>query len=64
MSNPYNQSVMPPAEMPKTYSPGEIEPRVYEHWEAAGYFAPTGSAEAHYCIVIPPPNVTGTLHMG
>jgi valyl-tRNA synthetase len=50
--------------MPKTYSPGEIEPRVYEHWEAAGYFAPAGSGEAHYCIVIPPPNVTGTLHMG
>jgi len=67
---------MPPAEMPKTYSPGEIEPRVYAHWEAAGYFAPGApgtpgaqsapgaKGEAHYCIVIPPPNVTGTLHMG
>src|SRR6185437_15450550 len=75
MSNPYNQGVMPPAEMPKTYSPGEIEPRVYARWEAAGYFAanppqgagtapPSRAAESHYCIVIPPPNVTGTLHMG
>jgi valyl-tRNA synthetase len=58
--------------MPKTYSPGEIEPRVYARWEAAGHFAPrpaqasppVGAGEPHYSIVIPPPNVTGTLHMG
>jgi valyl-tRNA synthetase len=51
--------------MHKSYSPGEIEPRLYEHWEAAGYFAPRATASAAgYCIVIPPPNVTGTLHMG
>src|SRR5579862_8744500 len=49
--------------MEKVYSPAEIEQRVYEHWEHAGYFAPRPSG-APYCIVIPPPNVTGTLHMG
>jgi valyl-tRNA synthetase len=47
----------------KDYRPAEIEGRHYARWEAAGYFAPAGSGEP-YCIVIPPPNVTGTLHMG
>ena len=56
---------MTPPEISKTYSPGEIEPRVYARWESAGYFAPRGTGSAPpYCIVIPPPNVTGTLHMG
>jgi valyl-tRNA synthetase len=49
--------------MDKTYSPGEIEARVYQLWETHGLFAPAGDG-APYCIVIPPPNVTGTLHMG
>ena len=49
--------------MDKTYSPGDIERRLYEHWEASGLFAPRGEGPG-YCIVIPPPNVTGTLHMG
>jgi valyl-tRNA synthetase len=49
--------------MDKVYSPAEIEQRLYSRWEAAGYFAPHGTA-AGFCIVIPPPNVTGTLHMG
>jgi len=49
--------------MDKTYQPHEIEQRHYERWEKNGYFAPTGKGEP-YCIVIPPPNVTGTLHMG
>jgi valyl-tRNA synthetase len=49
--------------MDKAFSPADIESRVYAHWEASGYFAPTGSGPA-YSIVIPPPNVTGTLHMG
>jgi valyl-tRNA synthetase len=49
--------------MDKAFSPGEIESRIYAHWEACGYFAPSGQGPA-YCIVIPPPNVTGTLHMG
>src|ERR1700719_98946 len=49
--------------MDKAYSPAEIESRLYAHWEACGYFAPSGKGPA-YSIVIPPPNVTGTLHMG
>jgi len=47
----------------KDYRPSEIEARHYARWESAGYFAPSGRGEP-YCIVIPPPNVTGTLHMG
>jgi valyl-tRNA synthetase len=49
--------------MEKTYSPQDIEQRVYATWEQSGCFATTGRGPA-YCIVIPPPNVTGTLHMG
>jgi len=49
--------------MDKTYSPQDIEQRVYDRWEASGRFAPAGDGPP-YCIVIPPPNVTGTLHMG
>jgi valyl-tRNA synthetase len=49
--------------MHKSYQPDEIEERIYAHWEEAGYFAPRGDGEP-YCIMIPPPNVTGTLHMG
>ena len=49
--------------MDKSFSPADIEPRIYAAWEAAGYFAPSGHGPA-YSIVIPPPNVTGTLHMG
>jgi valyl-tRNA synthetase len=49
--------------MDKAYSPADIESRIYARWEACGYFAPSGKGPA-YSIVIPPPNVTGTLHMG
>ncbi|MEQ9562802.1 MAG: class I tRNA ligase family protein, partial [Woeseiaceae bacterium] len=49
--------------MDKSYSPQDIERRQYQRWEDNGYFAPSGEGEP-YCIVIPPPNVTGTLHMG
>ena len=49
--------------MDKVYSPHDIEQRLYAHWERSGYFAPAGRGRP-YCIVIPPPNVTGTLHMG
>jgi valyl-tRNA synthetase len=49
--------------MSKEYRPSDFERRHYERWESANYFAPSGHGEA-YCIVIPPPNVTGTLHMG
>jgi valyl-tRNA synthetase len=50
--------------MQKVYAPPEIERRIYAHWEAHGWFAPRHTGGAAYCIVIPPPNVTGTLHMG
>jgi len=49
--------------MEKTYAPHEIEQRLYQNWEAKGYFAPSEQGEP-YCIMIPPPNVTGSLHMG
>src|SRR3974390_1698733 len=49
--------------MEKVSSPAEIEQRLYQRWEAAGYFAPRPGPR-NFCIVIPPPNVTGTLHMG
>ena len=49
--------------MDKSYSPRDIESRLYERWESHGWFAPAGDG-APYCIMIPPPNVTGTLHMG
>ncbi len=49
--------------MEKTYSPRDIEQPLYERWEKAGWFAPSGRGKP-YCIMIPPPNVTGTLHMG
>lgn len=50
-------------EMHKHYQPVEIQERWYAEWEQRGYFAPAGDGDP-YCIVIPPPNVTGTLHMG
>ncbi|MDH3281211.1 MAG: class I tRNA ligase family protein, partial [Gammaproteobacteria bacterium] len=49
--------------MNKTYDPRAIETAIYEAWASAGWFAPSGTGSA-YCIMIPPPNVTGSLHMG
>ncbi len=49
--------------MDKSYRPHEIEQRHYRRWEENNWFAPSGTGDP-YCIVIPPPNVTGTLHMG
>jgi len=49
--------------MDKTFQPANIETRWYKEWEAKGYFAPQGGEKA-YSIMIPPPNVTGSLHMG
>lgn len=49
--------------MDKTYQPKQLEDQWYKTWEERGYFAPQGDGEP-YCIVIPPPNVTGRLHMG
>ncbi len=54
--------------MDKTYNPQTIEQNWYDVWENNGYFAPrswiNSASDAPYCIMIPPPNVTGTLHMG
>src|ERR671939_664117 len=48
------------------YVPHDVEPRVFERWEQAGIFhpEPAGEASENYSIAIPPPNVTGALHMG
>ncbi|KRT55122.1 valyl-tRNA synthetase [endosymbiont of Ridgeia piscesae] len=50
--------------MDKTYDPHAIEQRWYQTWEERGYFAPAAEGDSAYCIMIPPPNVTGSLHMG
>jgi len=49
--------------MEKTYQPENIERQWYENWESKGYFRPSGEGQS-YSIAIPPPNVTGSLHMG
>ncbi len=49
--------------MEKTYQPQQLEEHWYSTWEERGYFKPSGSGDP-YCIMIPPPNVTGSLHMG
>lgn len=52
--------------MEKTFNPTEIEQAMYQAWESKGYFKPNGDNRPgnNYCIMIPPPNVTGSLHMG
>jgi len=51
------------ADLDKTYNPHALERDIYAGWERSGYFRP-GGAGAPFCIMIPPPNVTGSLHMG
>ena len=54
-----------PTQLPPQYAPGEVEARRYDEWVAKGLFAADAGAPAPaYSIVIPPPNVTGSLHMG
>jgi len=48
----------------KVYQPHEIEKHWYQEWKANGYFQPNNQSDQPFCIMIPPPNVTGTLHMG
>ena len=49
----------------KTFDPKTVEPRLYQRWEASGAFAPVDDPDAPpFSIVIPPPNVTGSLHVG
>src|SRR5688500_17796692 len=53
------------AMLDKTYRPAEIEAKFDRLWQQGGHFAPADNPDARpYCIVIPPPNVTGSLHMG
>ena len=53
------------ADLPNRYDPTAVEPRWYAHWETQGFFrADVEGKGKPYCIVIPPPNVTGSLHMG
>jgi valyl-tRNA synthetase len=52
-----------PHDLPKAYEPKHIEQKWYPFWEQGGYFQPQGTGQP-FCIVIPPPNVTGSLHMG
>ena len=52
-------------DLPTRFDPASAEGRIYATWEAKGYFTPDpASKKPAYCIVIPPPNVTGSLHMG
>ncbi len=58
-------SPSPSAPIPDRYEPGAVEERWYPEWEQRGYFRiDPDSPKTPYCIVIPPPNVTGALHMG
>ena len=54
-------------DMPKTYDPQSVESRLYEKWESEGLFKPAEhkpEGSKPFCIVMPPPNITGQLHMG
>ena len=52
-------------ELEKKYNPADFEERLYKNWEDKGYFAPNGDKNAPaFSIVMPPPNITGQLHMG
>src|SRR5260221_2910903 len=53
-----------PQELAKAYDPTQIEPKWAQRWVERGFGAETGSAKPMFSIVIPPPNVTGSLHMG
>ncbi len=63
---------MPPRELPKAYEPHIYEDKIYKRWEKGGFFAPESTPEwikddtkrESFSMVLPPPNVTGTLHMG
>ncbi len=52
------------ADLPKTFEPAAIEQRWYEHWETRGLFRPERGEATPWTIVMPPPNVTGSLHIG
>ena len=60
-----DSAASPTPELPPVYAPASVESRLYERWVERGYFtADVESDRPSFCIVIPPPNVTGQLHMG
>ena len=68
MSNPktnLTQSIQAAlSQLENAYNPAEVEAGMYQGWEESGYFAPTFDKEESFSIALPPPNVTGSLHMG
>ncbi|MER6100516.1 valine--tRNA ligase [Streptomyces sp. NPDC001728] len=65
MTENTQQQTAPTTELPTTYAPAEVEGPLYERWVDRGYFeADAKSEKPPYTIVIPPPNVTGSLHLG
>ena len=52
------------SEFAKVYEPAQVEARLYAHWRDQGYFQPAEGDGPHFTVVLPPPNVTGRLHMG
>jgi valyl-tRNA synthetase len=62
----YTQGLMSDLESKTRYEPGEVEPRIMRRWLESGLFhpEPEGTPDENYSIAIPPPNVTGVLHMG
>ena len=55
--------MMKAVELEKAYNPKDFEDRIYSEWKEKGEFAPK-DGEGHFSVVMPPPNVTGVLHMG
>ncbi len=52
-------------EIPKAYDPSKVEGTLYQFWLDGGYFVPTIEPDVQpFCIIMPPPNVTGELHLG
>jgi len=60
----YGVAAMEAIELRKTYNPRDFEERIYHMWKEAGHFSPRAGGKGCFVIVIPPPNVTGDLHMG
>ena len=55
---------MKSVELEKSYNPNDFEQRIYDEWMKSGSFGPHQEGQETYTIVMPPPNVTGILHMG
>ena len=57
--------LVPQGDMPRAYAPGDVEERIYKFWNDNGYFTPDiDHSKKPFTIIMPPPNVTGELHMG